>query len=428
MFERQGSTLGVMDDLQIVIHSYDGCDRGCPGCIVDKEYKNKIRNTAILSVADLGLINSRVKEYYGWARENLNTKDYGYFGKSGYQIEHCSYTFRFGHHAELPLDVLMDLASSVETNFRVFSMAPATPEQIDKFVTVRRLVGGEIFLEIIYDPMVDTAASLREMILYMRQHGLLGYPEILITRRLLDVYPAERFVKEHVAPLGDLGIQMQFGRYMPSKTRNFAMSQAVPVDEEIAWLAEVARHVVNNQYDIHPIPVGEYAVTFLDEYKEAAALTPGVGIDESKLPDREPLNLRDIQEKTRDIFLSSIYIDEHLDVYIWAESMGQHVLDRNFGFKPLGNLRKNSLVEIMTAKGGGVDLMLRDMIRHMISHPRCGDCRYLSFCASHAIPFFRKFMEDDGEHCYGYLPVIREFQKSPAFLANMVDGFKRLGF
>ena len=40
--------------------------------------------------------------------ENLNTKDYGYFGthEGGYQIGHFSYTFRFGNHSELPLDEL----------------------------------------------------------------------------------------------------------------------------------------------------------------------------------------------------------------------------------------------------------------------------------------------------------------------------------
>ena len=428
MFNREGSTLGVMDDLQIVLHSYDGCDRGCPGCIVDKEFKNKIRDTTILKSVDLALINDRVKEYYGWAVENLNTKEIGYFGKRGFQITHCSYTFRFGHHAELPVDVLLDLASSVETNYRVFSMAPATPEQIDKFVTVRRLVGGEIFLEIIYDPMVDKAEDLKAMVLYMRQNKILGYPEVLITRRLLDVYPPERFVREHVAPLGELGIQLQLGRYMPSKTRNFAMSQAVPVDHEIVWLAEVSRLIVQGGYDIHPIPVGEYAVTFLDEYGEAAALVEGVGIDKTRLPPPEPFDLASVREKTRDIFLSSIYIDERLDVYIWAESMGQHVLDRNFGFNTLGNLRQKSLIEIMTAKGGGVDRMLNETFRHMMTNEKCRECRYMSFCAPHAIPFFRRFMKDDGEHCYGYLPVIREYQKSPAFLRNMVDGFKTLGF
>ena len=75
VFDRRDSTLGVMDDLQVAIHTYDGCSRGCPGCVVDKHFKNRARGEPIMPQADLAIAQARVSEYYDWVRANLNTRD-----------------------------------------------------------------------------------------------------------------------------------------------------------------------------------------------------------------------------------------------------------------------------------------------------------------------------------------------------------------
>lgn len=425
MFDRSGSTLGVMDDLQIAVHTYDGCNRGCPGCVVDKHFKNHYKGRPILSIRDMDLVHSRVKEYYEWVQENLNTKSSGYFGTHKYRVDHYSYTCRFGNHSELSIDAIADIAGSLDAPFKVFSTAPT--DDITRFVDVKRFVPGRYFLEIIYDPVADKAQDIRQMILDMRRSDILGYPEVLITRRLLNDFSPERFFHEAVAPLGDIGTQMQFGRYTPSRTRSWNTRQLVSVDEEVEWLAQVSKLIVESGMDIHPIPIGEYGVTLLDEYGEAIALTKD-GIDESKLPPAEQFNIQTVWEHTRDIFLTSLYIDHNLDVFVWSESMGQHVLDTNFGFPALGNLKRSSIADMVSAKGGTIDRMLSEVVRQLTTHKKCSTCRYKSFCASHAVPLFRKWQDDDGKHCYGYLPVIREFQKSPKFLDNMIKGFRDIEF
>lgn len=432
-FNRTGSTLGVMDDLQIAIHTYDGCGKGCPGCIVDTHFKNK-RFVGILSEDDMKTIDDRVRSYYKWIQENLNTKDDGYFGKDGFKVNHYSYTFRFGNHSELPIEELLKISSVMNSPFKVFSTAPT--DDITKFYSLtlpeNNKSNSRIFLEIIYDPTIDDPQLIRDMILDMRKHGILGYPEVLITKRLIDKFPNPiDFVNKCVLPIGDIETQIQFGRYSPSKTRRFNTKQVVDVDLEVQWLTGVAKQILELNLNIHPIPIAEYAVTFLDEYKEYLAINQDGVIDETlieKLIPEEPLNIKNIIDKTRDIFLTSLYIDHNLDLYIWSESMGQHVLDSNFGFPKLGNIRDQSIESIITDKNGVLEKMLQENIKHLIFHKKCSGCRYKSFCSSHAIPFFRKFLEDNGKECYGYLPVIREFQKDRKFLQNMIDGFTRLEF
>ncbi len=425
-FDRRGSTLGVMDDLQVAVHTYDGCPRGCPGCVVDREFKNRRRFRPLIPRGDMAIVQGRVAEYYAWVRDTLNAKEGGYFGRDRHQVCHYSFTMRFGNHAELPLDDLVGIAESLAADFRVFSTGPV--EDLGVFVELNRRVPGRLFLEIIYDPLVDRAGDLRAMIEEMRRHGILGYPEVLLTRRLLASYAPERFVEEHVAPLGDLGAQMQLGRYVPSMTRGFDNSQVVPLDQEVDWLAAVARAIVAGGHDVHPIPLGEYAVTLLDEYAESAALGPDGRIDETRLPPPEPFDAAAVRDKVRDIMLTSLYVDHKLDLYLWAESMGQHVLDGNLGFEPLGNIRDHGIRDILTGPGNRVERLLSDVLRDLVTNPRCAPCRYKSFCASHAVPLFRQGHADNGRHCYGYLPVIREFQRSPAFLQRMVSGFRELGF
>lgn len=433
IFDRTNSTLGIMDDLQIAIHTYDGCSKGCPGCLVDTHFKNN-RFVNILNKKQMTIIHSRVQEYYAWIQENLNKKEEGYFGKNGYKVNHYSYTFRFGNHSELPLEELFLISNTLNAPFKVFSTGPT--KDISKFYELTKPennpYNSRFFLEIIYDPIVDKAEDIRDMILEMRKHNILGYPEVLITKRLLEKYgDPKKFVEECVAPIGFIETQMQFGRYSPSKTRNFNRKQIVSVDEEITWLTGVSHWILQSKLNIHPIPIAEYAVTFLDEYKEYKALQKNGTIDleyiESHIPE-EPFDITRIKNQTRDIFLTSLYIDHNLDLYLWSESMGQHVLDVNFGFPKLGNILEKPIHEIVSDKNGVLEKMLHQNITHLMKHKKCSGCRYKSFCASHAISFFRKFQEDDGKYCYGYLPVIREFQQDKAFLQNMIDGFKRLEF
>lgn len=434
IFDRENSTLGVMDDLQVAIHSYDGCARGCSGCIVDKHFKNAKRFENILNLNQMELIHSRVSSYYDWIQENINTKETGYFGKNGYKINHYSYTFRFGNHSELPLEELIKISNTLDAKFKVFSTAPT--DDVSKFYELTKKENNKndsrFFLEIIYDPIVDDANYIRNMILEMRKYNILGYPEVLITQRLLSEYSdPKKFVEECVLPIGDIETQMQFGRYTPSKTRSFNTLQVVPLDIEVEWLAGVAKWITYYKLNIHPIPIGEYAVTFLDEYEEYKVQKQNGEIDLEKLEillPEQPFDINIIKDKTRDIFLSSLYIDHNLDLYVWSESMGQHVLDSNFGFPKLGNINEKSIEDIISEPNGVLEKMLDENIKHLMKHKKCSGCRYKSFCASHAIPFFRKFHDDNGKHCYGYIPVIREFQKHNSFLQGMVDGFKRLEF
>ncbi len=431
IFERTGSTLGIMDDLQFAIHSYDGCSKGCSGCIVDTHFKNN-RFKTILSEEQMKIIHSRVKEYYDWTQVHLNTKEKGYFGKNGFKINHFSYTFRFGNHSELPLEELLKISNTMDASFKVFSTAPT--DDISKFYELTKPENNpnnsRFFLEIIYDPLNDDPNAIRDMIIEMRSYGILGYPEVLITKRLLDKFPSPKdFVDKCIVPIGDIETQVQFGRYSPSKTRNFNLKQVVKVDDEIIWLSGVAHWILKYKLNIHPIPIAEYAVTLLDEYKEHSIVDINGNIDEEEaqsMPDEFDIQIT--KDKTRDIFLSSMYIDHNLDLYVWSESMGQHVLDSNFGFPKLGNIKEHPIHEIISDPNGPLEKMLHQNILHLMKHKKCAGCKYKSFCASHAIPFFRKFQEDDGKHCYGYIPVIREFQKDPVFLQNMIDGFKRLEF
>ena len=196
VFDRRDSTLGIMDDLQVAVHTYDGCSRGCPGCVVDKHFKNRARGEPIMPQEDLAIVQARVAEYYEWARVNLNERDDPdtYFSKTGYQIAHYSYTMRFGNHSELPTDDLIMIADTLAAEFKVWSTAPT--EEVPKFADVRKAVPGNYFLEIIYDPVADDAEFVRDMIIEMLRHDIRGYPEVLITQRLLNALSPEQFVDE----------------------------------------------------------------------------------------------------------------------------------------------------------------------------------------------------------------------------------------
>jgi len=431
MFDREGSTLSIMDDLQIAVHSYDGCHKGCSGCLVDKHFKNQGRFQSILSVDDMKLVHSRVESYFSWIQKNVNTKAEGYFNSDGgFQVKHFSYTFRFGNHSELGLDNLKDISNSMNAPYKVFSTAPV--EEIDVFIELAKETDGRIFLEIIYDPIVDDPYVVEAMIEKMRENGILGYPEILITNRLLDQYPDPAvFATEKLAPFGNTkeGVQVQFGRYTPSRTRNFSETQVVDIDREVEWLSGMAKKVVSDKINIHPIPLGEYAVTLLDEYGESSIFTDMVGVDESRISEvpESVFDYKMLFEKVRDIYITSLYVDHNLNLFIWSESVGQHILNDDLGFEPLGNLRDSSIQDIVK-RDGAVDKMVHKTLRDLMSNKKCSGCRYKTFCSTHAVSLFRKWQTDDKKHCFGYIPVIREFQKDKKFLDNMIDGFRDIEF
>lgn len=427
LFNRNSSTLGIMDDLQIALQTYDGCSFSCAGCLVDKTTKKKL-GELLIGEEDLALVQTNVEQYYDWIQENLNTKSNGYFNNTstGFQVAHFSYTFRFGNHSDLDIETLVKLASTCKAPIRTFSSA--LTENIYKFLEVREKVPGDYHLEVIFDPAMYGVDQLVSIVEKMHANDIKGYPEILITKRLIDQYSPKRFAEEVLAPIAHIETQVQFGRYTPSKTRNFSIAQLVSVDKEVEWLTGVAKEIVEREMKIHPIPLAEYAVTFLDEYEEDKFyLGKGIGVDAKKAESHfvEEFNIKNIKDKVRDIFMTSLYIDHRLNVYIWSESMGQHVLDHNFGFESLGNLKENSLTEIMV-DNPVIEKLLKWIIKDSLSHPKCSDCKYKSFCASHVVPLFRNFQKDNGKHCYGYLPVIREYQKDTDFLNNMVKGFINL--
>jgi hypothetical protein len=253
MFDRSGSTLGIMDDLQIALQSYDGCSLSCAGCLVDKSTKKS--KSLLLSNEELDHVQKNVVEYYEWIKQNLNTKKDGYFnsGPAGFQVEHFSYTFRFGNHSDLSIEELINLSRRCDGAIKTFSTA--LTGDIPKFIEVERAVPGDYHLEVIFDPVMYDAKTLRPTLEQMHEHGIRGYPEILITKRLVQKYPPKRFADEVLSHFGDLETQVQFGRYTPSKTRNFSITQLVPLDMEVEWLTGVAKEIIERKMRIHPIPL-----------------------------------------------------------------------------------------------------------------------------------------------------------------------------
>jgi hypothetical protein len=400
-----------MDDIQFCIHTYDGCGLGCSGCLVDKNFKNKSRGDLILSKDDLNLISERVDEYVSWAIPYFNNKESGYFGKNGHQIKHHSYTYRFGDHGELSVEQIVEIADSLKSYFKVFSTGNRS--DVSRYIEAQKITGGRYFLEIVFDPLKQTGMEVYEMLTNMRNNNLDGYPEIVITKALITRYSPEAFVTEVLVPFGFMRqpVHLQTGRYTPSKTRNYNQSQMISLDDEVEWLTAMSKKLLELDLNIHPIPLGEYAVTIMDEFS-----------------DKPQFDLRSTKENIKDIFMTSLYIDEHLDLYIWAESMGQHVLDKNWGFAPLGNIRNNTIQEILLDPLGELNNIIHLVIRDLISNEKCVNCDLKGFCASHLIPLFRKHHKDDGKHCYGYLPVIDEYKKHPIFLQKMINGFADLEF
>ncbi len=140
--------------------------------------------------------------------------------------------------------------------------------------------------------------------------------------------------------------------------------------------------------------------------------------------------MANVRRKTHDIFLTS-----STSTTIWISTSGrspweQHVLDRNFGFEQLGNVRDRPIHEIVTEKNSVLDRMLAEVLRNLASHRKCSGCRYRIASAPRMRSAFpAEWQQDDGELV---LPDIfrssREFQRDKAFLTNMIDGFKELGF
>jgi hypothetical protein len=414
------------DALQIAIHTYDGCAKGCPGCVVDRYFKNKARFMPLISREDMALVHSRTLEYYDWFAEYLNTKADGkYAGSRSHRINSHSFTFRFGNHSELPEDHLMAMVELFDAPDQIFSTAPASDEEVAKLIRVEKAAPGRTSYEIVYDPFYDDVQDIRRMIVDLRAGGIFCFPEVAMTRRLFDHFSPEKFVDECVAPIGDIGTMIQLARYTPARSRGFRKTQMVPLDEEIAWMLEVLRLCIRDNHVITQIPLGSRAVDLLAHHGEYQALTAN-GFDESLLPEPVPFDAADMREAVRDNCMTSLYVDHEMNVFIWSEAVGQHILDENLGFEAIGNLRESSFQEIVTKPGGGVDRMVAAVMRNLLTNSKCSGCRYKSFCAPHASHLFRRWAADDGQHCYGYLPIIRELQANLEYLRMSTPEFPAL--
>ncbi len=177
------------DALQIALHSYDGCAKGCPGCVVDRFFKNKARFKPLISKDDMAILHSRTLEYYDWFSEYLDdrARELGE-GSRSHRIDSHSYTFRFGNHSELPEDHLMEIVDTLQAPDQIFSTAPANDEEVEKLIRVEKAAPGRTSYEIVYDPFYDDVQEIRKMIVDLRSGGIFCFPEVAMTRRLFDHY------------------------------------------------------------------------------------------------------------------------------------------------------------------------------------------------------------------------------------------------
>ncbi|MEO0368844.1 MAG: hypothetical protein AAF197_08675 [Pseudomonadota bacterium] len=411
------------DALQIALHSYDGCAKGCPGCVVDRFFKNKARFKPLISTDDMRILQSRTLEYFDWFSEYLDERaDRLGEGARSHKIEYHSYTFRFGNHSELPEEHLMDMVQILEAPDQIFSTAPANNEEVAKLIRVHDAVPGKSAYEIVYDPFYDDVNEIRAMIMGLRKGGIFTFPEVVMTRRLFDHFSPEKFVAECIAPIGDIGTMIQLARYTPARSRGFRKTQMIPIDEEIEWMNRVLELCIEGNHVITQIPLGSRAVDLLAHHDEYKALTED-GFNEELLPEPKAFSPLDTREAVRDNCMTSLYVDHELNVFTWSEAVGNHILDENLGFDSIGNLRDSSFQDIVTKKGGGVDRMVAAIMRNLMTNAKCTGCRYQSFCAPHGSHLFRRWAMDDGEHCYGYLPIIRTLQENLEYLRMSTPEF-----
>jgi radical SAM protein with 4Fe4S-binding SPASM domain len=127
---------------------------------------------------------------------------------------------------------------------------------------------------------------------------------------------------------------------------------------------------------------------------------------------------------------TSLYIDNNLDVYIWSEDIGQHTLDSQFNYTPIGNLYKQKLVDILNNNKKLSIYYLNKSVSFL--NDTCKSCPLIDFCATHSIELFRNEIKDNDievqmKNCYGYIDVIESF-KDREYLDSMIEDFRGIDF
>lgn len=429
VFDREGSTVSYMDDFQIAIHTYDGCVKSCTGCVVDKELREigSSGNELLISKKDAQIIHKNVKEFYEYLQKENSVKDRGYFSKGGRKLNNYSYTYRFGNHAQVPLEVLREYVKILDTGYNVFSSgAGIVPHNIialsDEFPEKKFLV------EFIYDPIKDEIGSVVDTLNKTFGLGVHGYIEMVLNKKIIDKFTPVDFADNFLCKLNEVDrpLQVQLGKYVPNKNRMYGDSLVPELSQEIAWLTELAELIVERRYQIYILPLGEYAVTIMDDYHGEIDEGRDMGFTMDDYNGH-------VIENVLDLMKVSIFIERNLDVYHWSENIGQQVLDGQYEYPPLGNLRENSLIEILS-EGNLRKYHYKEELKGFFV-PMCQSCAYMSFCATHSLDLFRKMIKKDRpgdieskiENCFGYIPVINAF-KDRDYLESMIRDFRNLDF
>lgn len=433
IFDRDNSTVAYMDDFQIALHTFDGCVKSCNGCVVNTENRRNQNssNKLLISIEDAKIIHDNVKEYYEeYILKVLNNKENnGYFGKNSRKVNNFSYTYRFGNHGQVPVAELEQYINVLDSKYNIFSSGAGIRQE--NIIELSKKYPEKTFLvEFIYDPLKDDIEKVIDAVKHCRENGVIGYLEMILTNALLTVMTPKDFEEKVLIPLDkniDFGIQLQLGKYVPSANRKFSERMVVPIEKETAWLKEVAKLIVSNNYKVYVLPLGEFAVTLMDDFRQIE-----YGKEQEKKGSFNYLNYKNnIGKSVIDLMRVSLYIDNNLNVYYWSEDIGQHTLDSTFNYQPLFNLRETRLIDYLSKDIKLESYYLKES--NLFLNDMCTKCEYMNFCASHSIDLFRKMIKEPNtkeeaiKNCYGYITVIEEF-KNKDYLNSMIENFRSLDF
>jgi radical SAM protein with 4Fe4S-binding SPASM domain len=445
IFNRKNSTVSYMDDFQIALHTFDGCVKSCTGCVVNTDTRelNNLNGGLLITPEQAKIIHKNVKEAYEISvldRMNNNDNENSYFGKNSRKVNNFSYTYRFGNHSQINIDTLEEYVNILDTEYNIFSSgAGYVPHNIIELS--KKYSEKRFFVEFIFDPIKDNIEDVIKSLITTRENGVIGYLEMIITKSLIEKMPSEEFNEKVLKPLNDalpFGIQLQLGKYMPSKNRKFSHLQVPPLTMETKWLKEVATIIVKNKYQIYVLPLGEFAVTLLDDFRQVD-ITKELNTSEEELKVIREKRLNEFSMENfinskipsvLDIMKTSLYIDNNLDVYIWSEDIGQHTLDSQFNYTPIGNLYKQKLVDILNNNKKLSIYYLNKSVSFL--NDTCKSCPLIDFCATHSIELFRNEIKDNDievqmKNCYGYIDVIESF-KDREYLDSMIEDFRGIDF
>lgn len=427
VFDRTGSTVSYMDDFQIAIRTYDGCVKSCTGCVVDSKMreKNNSKDDLIITKEQAQIIQKNVKEMYDYLQEKSNNQDKGYFSKDGRKLNNFSYTYRFGNHAQVPVKLLEEYVNILDCSYNVFSSgAGIVPYNIIELA--KKYEEKTFLVEFIYDPLKDDIDKVCEALNESFELNVHGYIEMVLNNEIITAHTPEEFANLYLEKLSKVSrpLQLQLGKYVPNKNRMFNNNLVPSLEDEINWLEQLAKIIVQRKYKIYVLPLGEYAVTLMDDYMHIDHENPKTVI-------KQDLSYyeNEILPTVIDLMKVSIYIDEKLNVYHWSENIGQQVLDKQYNYPPIGNLYDNSLLEILSDKNLKKYHFKNEL--KLFYNSMCKTCPYVSFCAPHSLDLFRKMIVTDKEtkieNCYGYMKVIKAFMNRE-YLENMIQDFRELDF